>query len=131
MFFSSHPSRREASTKNILYVKKSKTLRKLLIFSSLNFEDRNKKKTCYASQKFNETPSTSAAPIQTRRSRVMHVEDKSKAFRQVVRKDQLAKLQEVRTAPEHWTQQNYIGRRRMMNPIRRNPELKSKKNFIP
>lgn len=91
---------------------------------------KKKKKTFYASQKFNETPSTSAAPIQTRRSRVMHVEDKSKAFRQVVRKDQLAKLQEVRTAPEHWTQQNNIGRRRMMSPMRKNPELKSKKKTL-
>lgn len=91
---------------------------------------KKKKKTFYASQKFNETPSTSAAPIQTRRSRVMHVEDKSKAFRQVVRKDQLAKLQEVRTAPEHWTQQNNIGRRRMMSPLRKNPELKSKKKTL-
>lgn len=58
----------------------------------------------------------------------MHVEDKSKAFRQVVRKDQLAKLEEVRTAPEQWTPQNFVGRRRLMNPIRRNPELKSEMN---
>jgi hypothetical protein len=57
----------------------------------------------------------------------MHVEDKTKAFRQVVRKDQLDRLQEVRKAPEQWTnQQNVNLRRRAMSPIRRHPELKSK-----
>jgi hypothetical protein len=57
----------------------------------------------------------------------MHVEDKTKAFRQVVRKDQLDRLQEVRKAPEQWTTQNYNGRRRMPS-MRRNLELKSKEN---
>lgn len=56
----------------------------------------------------------------------MHVEDKSKAFRQVVRKDQLAKLEEVKKAPEHWQPQNFNGRRKLVNPVRRNLELKSK-----
>lgn len=85
-----------------------------------------KKKTkLLLQQKSNETSSTSATPIQSRRSRVMHIEDKSKAFRQVVRKDQLAKLQEVRKAPEQWSAQNN-GRKRLLNPPRRNLELKSK-----
>jgi hypothetical protein len=57
----------------------------------------------------------------------MHVEDKTKAFRQVVRKDQLERLQEVRKAPEQWApQQNFNARRRAVNPMRRNLELKSK-----
>lgn len=56
----------------------------------------------------------------------MHVEDKSKAFRQVLRKDQLAKLEEVRKAPEHWQPQNFNGRRKLANPVRRNLELRSK-----
>lgn len=85
-----------------------------------------KKTFFFHPQKFNETSSTTkVAPIQTRRSRVMHVEDKSKAFRQVVRKDQLARLEEVRKAPEQWTPQN-MNRRRIANPMRRNLELKSK-----
>ena len=61
----------------------------------------------------------------------MHVEDKTKAFKQVVRKDQLDRLQEVRLAPEQWTQQqNLNARRRAPNPMRRNLEMKSKRNLI-
>ncbi|CRL03371.1 CLUMA_CG016265, isoform B [Clunio marinus] len=81
--------------------------------------------------KFNETssPNVASAPIQSRSSRVMHVEDKSKAFRQVVRKDQLHKLQEARRAPEQWNSQNFNTRRRIMNPMRRNLELKNGKRM--
>jgi len=62
--------------------------------------------------------------VQTRKSRVMHVEDKSKAFRQVVRKDQLAKLDEMRRAPDQWLPQNFNSRRRVLNPVRQS-QLKS------
>lgn len=77
-------------------------------------------------QNQNET-TANPAPIQTRRSRVMHVEDKSKAFRQVVRKDQLAKLEEVKKAPDQWWPQNLSSRRRIANPIRQS-QLKSSKS---
>lgn len=76
-------------------------------------------------QKQNET-SSKPAPIQTRRSRVMHVEDKSKAFRQVVRKDQLAKLDELKKTPDQWWPQNFNGRRRIAHPVRQN-QLKASK----
>lgn len=80
-------------------------------------------------QKINLT-SQNQSPVQSRRSRVMHVEDKSKAFRQVVRKDQLARLQESRRAPDQWTPQNFQNRRRLVQPIRKNLELKSKKRGL-
>lgn len=75
--------------------------------------------------KINETASsidqTTSNSIQTRQSRVMHFEDKTKAFRQVVRKDQLAKLQEQRMAPEHFV--HHVAPRK---PMRKNLELRSK-----
>jgi hypothetical protein len=64
----------------------------------------------------------------------MHLEDKSKAFRHVVSKSQLAKLQEQRKAPEHYVQnidRNMNSRRKgypQVLPMRRNLELKS--NFF-
>lgn len=59
--------------------------------------------------------------MQTRQSRVMHFEDKTKAFRQVVRKEQLAKLQEQRMPPEHFVHHEINARR----PMRKNLELRS------
>jgi hypothetical protein len=87
----------------------------------------------FAQQKFNE--STSPIPIQTRQSRVMHFEDKTKAFRQVVNKDQLAKLKEQRLPPvEHVNMANggSGSRRRMYQnmPLRKNLEMKSKAIII-
>jgi hypothetical protein len=52
----------------------------------------------------------------------MHFEDKTKAFRQVVGKDQLAKLQEQRLPPEHYVRNSAAVARR---PMRKNLELKS------
>lgn len=52
----------------------------------------------------------------------MHFEDKNKAFRQVVRKDQLAKLQEQRMAPEFFVHNAATHARR---PMRKNLELRS------
>lgn len=93
---------------------------------SINLFEVFHEKPFFFQQKLDENP-TSPTSVQTRRSRVMHVEDKTKAFRQVVRKDQIDRLQEVRKAPEQWTnQQNVNARRRAMNPMRRNLELKSK-----
>jgi hypothetical protein len=56
----------------------------------------------------------------------MHVEDKSKAFRQVVRKDQLARLHEMRSLPEQFqpVHQAYAHRPRL-NKMRKNLELRS------
>lgn len=64
--------------------------------------------------------------MQTRQSRVMHFEDKTKAFRQVVGKDQLAKLREQRLPPiQHIQMPN--GRKKVHQnmPLRRNLEMKS------
>lgn len=74
-------------------------------------------------QKFNEN--ANAPAMQTRQSRVMHVEDKTKAYRQVVRKDQLEKLEEAKKSPEEYSHQNFNGRRKLVNPTRKNLELKS------
>lgn len=56
----------------------------------------------------------------------MHFEDKTKAFRQVLRKEQLAKLQEQRMAPEHFINHAAVHARR---PMRKNLELRSITNF--
>lgn len=55
----------------------------------------------------------------------MHFEDKSEAFRQVVGKDQLAKLQEQRMLPEH-NSAAMVARR----PMRKNLELRSMTIFV-
>ena len=59
----------------------------------------------------------------------MHFEDKTKAFRQVVGKDQLAKLKEQRIPATQFV--NYPNARRKPHPqnmaMRKNLELKSKR----
>lgn len=69
------------------------------------------------------TDQTPSIPMQSRQSRVMHFEDKTKAFRQVVGKDQLAKLQEQRMAPEHYVRNSAVMAAR--RPMRKNLELRS------
>lgn len=86
-------------------------------------------------QRFNETTtaatlssSTSASsPIQSRHSRVMHMEDKTKAFKQVVSKDELMRMQELRQPTEGYTnhqQHHQLSTRKRPLPLRR-LELKS------
>lgn len=59
----------------------------------------------------------------------MHVEDKTKAFRQVLKKDQLARLQEMRSLPEQVYPSNPYGQRTRLHKMRKNLELKSKSTF--
>lgn len=77
------------------------------------------------------TPDSTAIPIQNRQSRVMHFEDKTKAFRQVVNKEQLAKLKEQRIPATQFV--NYPNVRRKPHPqnmaMRKNLELKNGKRM--
>lgn len=89
-------------------------------------------------QRFNGTsttisPSTQTpSSIQSRQSRVMHFEDKTAAFKQVVTKDELVRMQEMRQSPEGYssspaTRQHHhqiVGRRRPL-PLRKGLQLKS------
>lgn len=82
--------------------------------------------------RINETQSSATPiPIQTRQSRVMHFEDKSKAFRQVVGKEQLAKLKEQRMPPPQYV--NHPNARRRIHPqnmsMRKNLEMKNGKRM--
>ena len=63
--------------------------------------------------------------MQSRRSRVMHAEDKSKAFRQVVRKDSINRFQEHRTKPEQFVES--YQRHQQQQAQRRNLKLRSKR----